>query len=146
MTSMRLLSTIVCCALGACAPSSGHLQPAASSVATTRLFAFHSNVWVNLHHFLYVTSRARAGLDPTRPAVTAALADTVGIGALSKDQRDVWNDALAYYGRAVAAKDILFDSSLVAVNNRLAELEQASTLRGATGLDPDIAAALDRAS
>jgi len=41
---------------------------------------------------------------------------------------------------------MLFDSSLVAVNDRLAELEAATAVTGAPGLDAGIAAALDRAS
>src|SRR5215208_1311314 len=120
-------TALALCATGnACAQTVVRTAP--NPIAETRWFAFHSNVWVNLHHFLYVTARARAGLDSTRTAVTSALRDTVGFGALSPVLRDGWNDALAYYGRAVATKDILFDSSLVAVNNRLAELESASTL------------------
>jgi len=131
-------------ALGACMqPSPTRPAPA---VAETRLFSFHSNVWVNLHHFLYVTARARAGLDATRAPVTTALADTVGFGALPRSQQDAWNAALAHYSTAVARRDILFDSSLVAVNDRLAELENAASIGGASGLDAGIAAALDRAA
>jgi hypothetical protein len=115
-------------------------------VAETRLFSFHSNFWVNLHHFLYVTARARAGLDATRTPITTALADTAGFGALSAAQQHAWDAALAHYTAAVSRRDILFDSSLVAVNDRLAELEGAATLTGASGLDAGIAAALDRAA
>src|SRR5437763_133776 len=99
---------------------------AAVSVDATRLFDIHNTMWINLHHFLYVIARARAGLDATRPAVTLALADTAGFGALPAESRDAWNAALAYYARAVATRDILFDSSLVAVTDRLVELEDAS--------------------
>ena len=121
-------------------------QPGKPLVAETRLFAFHSNVWVNLHHFLYVTARARKGLDATRPATTAVLGDTVGVGALSPSLRAAFERAVAFYDSAVAARDILFDSSLVAVNDRLAELEQASSVRGAVRLDAGIANALERAA
>ena len=139
-----LVATVV---LAACAHSSAGSAPAkANPTASTKLFEFHSNFWVNLHHFLYVTARARAGLDGTRTAVTSALADTVGFGALSREEQSAWNQALAYYARAVASRDILFDSSLVAVNDRLAELETAAAVRGAKDLDPGIAAALDRAA
>jgi len=132
----------------ACAHPSSVLPPPSANavVAETQLFAFHSDFWVNLHHFLYVTARARAGLDATRAAVTSALADTVGFGALPRAQQDAWNSALAHYGRAVAPRDILFDSSLVAVNDRLAELENASSVVGSAGLDSGIAAALEQAA
>jgi hypothetical protein len=140
----RLLSIVAAGAVAACTRPTP-VRPAPSADGT-RLFEFHSDFWVNLHHFLYVTARARAGLDATRSAVTSALSDTAGFGALSRAQQDAWNDALAYYGRAVASRDILFDSSLVAVNDRLAELETATTVGGTTNLDPGIAAALDRAA
>jgi hypothetical protein len=121
-------------------------QASSPLVAQTRFFAFHSNVWVNLHHFLYITARARKGLDATRPATTAALGDTVGIGALSPSLRAAFEGAVAYYDSTVATRDILFDSSLVAVNDRLAELDTASSVRGAPRLDAGIANALERAA
>ncbi len=145
---IRFLSFAAAAIAAACAqPSSVLPAPSADAVvAETQLFAFHSDFWVNLHHFLYVTARARAGLDATRGAVTSALADTVGFGALPRAQQDGWNSALAHYGRTVATRDILFDSSLVAVNERLAELERASSVVGSAGLDSGIAAALARAA
>src|SRR6185503_7855737 len=136
MRSIALLSFALCGVAASCAQPSP-IRPA-PLVAATPLFSFHSNFWVNLHHFLYVTARARAGLDATRAPVTAALADTVGFGALPRAQQDAWNAALAHYATAVARRDILFDSSLVAVNDRLAELENAASVAGATGLDAGI--------
>jgi len=123
-------------------------RPAATPapVARTQWFAFHSNQWVNLHHFLYATARARARLDSDRPAVTRALTDTVGFGRLSAEQREAWTSAVDYYMEFVAKRDILFDSSLVEVNNHLAALESAPRARGAAGLDTGIASALDRAA
>jgi len=82
--------------LTACAghPPSTTPNASASAVATTRWFSFHSNQWVNLHHFLYVTARARTGLDATRSGVTRAMADTAGFGQLSAEQRIAWSNAL----------------------------------------------------
>jgi hypothetical protein len=111
-----------------------------------RLFAFHSNFWVNVHHFLYQTARARMGLDASRPATTATLSDTVGFGTLPAEARRGWESALAYYVRTIARRDVLFDSTLVAANNRLADLETARTVLGATGLDAGMATALERAA
>lgn len=109
------------------------------------LFAFHSSFWVNLHHFLYVTARARKGLDATRPAVTNALGDTAGFGALSQSDQGAWHAAVAYYDSAMAQRDILFDSGMVAITTRLTSLDSAATLEG-SDLDPPLAAALDRAA
>lgn len=62
---------------------------AVPEVAANRWFAFHSSLWVNLHHFLYVTARARSGLDGSRTAVTSALSDTVRFGALCLAELDM---------------------------------------------------------
>jgi hypothetical protein len=86
------------------------------------------------------------GLDATRQASIGALGDTVGYARLSMEERSAWERALAYYTEFVAKRDILFDSSLVDVNNRLALLENQATVRGTPGLDTGIAAALDRAA
>jgi len=145
MKSMRFLG-VVAIGVAACARSVATREVPTPSVVETPLFSFHSNFWVNLHHFLYMTARARAGLDANRAAVGLVLGDTVGFGTLTGDQQDGWAAALAHYDRAVARRDILFDSSLVAVNDRLAELEAATAVTGAPGLDAGIATALDRAA
>jgi hypothetical protein len=119
-------------------------QPGPPAASLRAPFEFHSSVWVNLHHFLYLTARGRKGLDASRSGVVAALADTVGFGALSSDQRGAWDAALAYYGRALADRDILFDSSMVRVTNELARIDDAPSLGGAR-LDSALLATLERA-
>ncbi|HET7551397.1 MAG TPA: hypothetical protein VFK04_08900 [Gemmatimonadaceae bacterium] len=109
------------------------------------LFSFHSNFWLNLHHFLYVTARARKGLDARRPAVTSALADTAGFSALSADDRSRWEAAVAYYDSALADRDILFDTGMVAINNRLASMDSATSLRG-SGIGSAVVATLEHAA
>ena len=61
-----------------------------------------TNFWINLHHFLYVTARARRGFDANRPVVTKALEDTVGFGTLPPTMRADWDETLAYYGALYA--------------------------------------------
>ena len=109
------------------------------------LFDFQSNFWVNLHQFLYITARARKGLDPRRPSTIQALADTVGFGALPAPQRAAWDSAVAFYSRDIADRDVLFDSALVVVNARLSQARNAPSLRGAN-VDSSIAEALERAA
>src|SRR5688500_11263208 len=116
----RLLRPLVLLATVACSARS---QPATRPGAESRLFAMQSNFWVNLHHFLYVSARARKGLDSTRPSVTQSLGDTAGFGALSAARQAEWDEALDYYGRALAERDILFDSALVLANMRLSQID-----------------------
>lgn len=134
--------TIALCSMIACTTAS---QTSSRPSGDRALFAMQSNFWVNLHHFLYVTARARRGLDATRPAVTAALSDTTGFGALPASKRAEWEAALDYYTRAVAERDILFDSSLVVVNVALSHSTDSASL-GAVGLDAELTAALERAA
>jgi len=117
----------------------------AALVGSNSLFSFHSEFWPNLHHFLYVTARARQGLDARRPAVTRALADTIGFGSLPASDREAWEHAVAYYESAVASRDILFDSGMVAVGERLVAAGSAHSLTG-VDIDPALAAALAEAA
>ena len=110
-----------------------------------RLFDFHNSIWINLHQFLYVTARVRLGLDMRRPAVMGAVRDTVGVGTLSAADRTAWNDAVAYYEGRFAKRDILFDSGLVALGNRLSALDDSAKPRAAA-LDPVFARILESAA
>lgn len=44
---------LICLALWVAAPAAQAQQPDPSLVATTDRYEFHSNFWINLHHFLY---------------------------------------------------------------------------------------------
>jgi hypothetical protein len=126
-------------------PEPHHAARVANPVVSQELFAFHSAFWLNLHHFLYVTARARKGLDARRPTVTSALADTAGFGALPASDHNAWQAAVAYYDTTLASRDILFDSGMVAINTSLARSDSATTLRS-SGLDPALVATLERAA
>lgn len=126
-------------------PEVHHSTAAVMGQLPPDLFTFHSNFWLNLHHFLYVSARARKGLDATRPAVTRALADTIGFGALPVSDQNEWRAAVAYYESTLAGRDILFDSGMVAINTRLASADSAETLRG-SGLESSLVAMLERAA
>jgi hypothetical protein len=122
-----------------------HETPAPSLVDSTRYFTFHSGLWLNLHHFLYVQARARRGeADRLREAVVAAPRDTVGMGALPEADRREWEQALQYYEEHIANRDIGFDSALVETNYRLSALGDDALSRDTT-IDAGIARALARA-
>lgn len=144
--SLMISRAILVAALCSFAFVSALAQPTASPSADSKLFAMQSNFWVNLHHFLYVTARARRGLDASRPAVTRALGDTAGFGALPTSDRNAWNAALDHYSGAVAERDILFDSSLVATTVALSRLTGNAPPFATAGVDSGIARALERAA
>ena len=138
ISHLLLVGWTLACTSAAASP------PSTAARATTTLFDMQSNFWVNLHHFLYATARARRGLDAGRATITQSLADTSGAGTLSPAMRADWDAALAYYDRAVAERDILFDSSLVVVNDVLTNVRGPS-LRETT-LDTALVRALEQAA
>jgi hypothetical protein len=109
------------------------------------LFEFHSDFWVNLHHFLYVTARARKGVDSTDTAETASLTDTVGISRLTPDQRAAWEAALGYYTRELADHDVISNDALMQMRATLCHVDPDGPLP-TTGLPPGAAAALQDAA
>ena len=141
MITRALTLALLCTTLA----TAGVSQPATPRGAETRLFAMQSNFWVNLHHFLYVSARARRGMDTDRVTVTRALADTMGLGTLSPSTRAEWDQVLDYYSRALAQRDVLFDSALVHVNVNLSRVAPNASPRTAA-LDAEHGRMLERAA
>ncbi|MGH9774725.1 MAG: hypothetical protein ACRD50_07235 [Candidatus Acidiferrales bacterium] len=98
------------------------------------IFEFHSGFWINLHHFLYEQARL-----------------STGASADSRQSVD-WSAALHYYATEMSSRDLLFDSRMVLINNRLAQMEPCPDLSGtssptcASGLRPELIATLERAA
>ncbi len=117
---------------------------AGNPVVQTTHFSFHSGFWMGLHHVLYMQSRVRRGLDQGRDVVGFVQRDTVGWGQLADNERSAWNDALAYYDRALAERNAVFDSVLIWGKAELINVDDRGTLQGAQ-LDPEWIAALQKA-
>ncbi len=119
---------------------------------TAPVFEFHSGFWINLHHFLYQQARIRDER-PVRtgaPAHEAADDEPVFTPAtetvsLSAEETRAWNSALDYYSSALARRDLLFDSGMVLIKNRLAELRDAPDM-SLSGLRQEMNAALEAAA
>jgi len=130
-------------------PSAGTARAARDSTpkpaAARQLFEFHSDFWVNLHHFLYITARARQGLDVTRASTTRALADTEGFSKLTSSEQTEWQTAVAYYESKLARRDLIFDRDMVAIGNQLDHVASAAQLRKKQ-LDPMLVTTLEHAA
>jgi hypothetical protein len=131
-----------------------NLAPASDQQPVHPVFAFHSGFWINLHHVLYGQARIRAQRS-TSGGGGADVADREEAAALLRrgDQHSAdWNAAVDYYARDLAGRDLQLDHSLVAINDRLAEMEGCSDLNGsstptcASGLRPELIAVLERAA
>ena len=121
-------------------------------------FEFHSGFWVNLHHFLYLQGRLRSSRIPfanssepdeaTRPEFNSP----ASIDGLSPADLKAWNAAVDLYANDWSSRNLLLNSEMTIVNNRLAELETCASLLGkpgeacTAGLRPELVAALDAAA
>jgi hypothetical protein len=92
------------------------------------LFSFHSNPWLNMHHFVRAVARG----EPLPVAMAA-------------DEKPAWDAAVALYRERYARRDLLFDEGMAAIKDALRKAGQRETLAG-LGLDPALAAALERAA
>jgi hypothetical protein len=110
------------------------------------VFEFHSGFWINLHHFLYQEAHAR------KSPREANAGTPVSVTALSPEELRAWSAALNYYLSGFADRDLLFNGDMVLINNRLAEMESCADLSGrsteacASGLRPELIAALEDAA
>lgn len=114
----------------------------ATQVAVTEHFAFHSDPWINLHHFLYHWARADEGLGEGRSHVPVP--ERGSDSALSNPDRRAWESALAFYRRAVAPRDH-FDEQMLAQKRALMELgglPQAHPADAIPGIARALAAAM----
>lgn len=87
-------------------------QSAAGStlVSSTARFEFHSDPWLNAHHFLYQWARADLELEQGRLRVDVPERDE--LGSLPADKRAVWEAALDVYREQAARRNHLSDAML----------------------------------
>ena len=105
---------------------------------------FHSDFWLNLHHFLNVQARAQLGTPDSRlPVMLSAVADPPTIPFATETARSDWNEAIGIYADAVAKWSISSDSALVDLDYHLAGL--ASSPVQTIAYDPQIPSIIRRA-
>lgn len=98
------------------------MRPVAQSNA---LFAFHSNPWLNLHHF--ARASARGGPAPT---------------GLSEEESRPWAAGVEFY-KPYAARDLLRDEGMVDIKSALRGAEGKTSL-DAVKIDAGLSATLER--
>ena len=119
------------------------------------VFEFHSGFWVNLHHFLYLQARLSQG----NPSSTdngrgQAPPDEHLASLLDFPAADIqaWHDAVAFYAKDLARRDLLLNGDMQNINDRLADMETCPDLDGKTspscksGLRPELIETLQRAA
>jgi hypothetical protein len=89
------------------------------------LFSYHSNAWVNLHHFIRAVARGV----PAR-------------AELSEQERAVWTAGVELY-KPYAARDLTFDQGLIDIKYALHLAEGKASLEGVK-IDPAVRGTLER--
>lgn len=97
-----MLLCMGCCAYGQSKDSEG--------VVTTDYFEFHSNYWINLHHFLYQKASG-SQLRKLREDGNGFLdiGEEEVYGRLSVAEQTMLADALTYYSDSLISKSLLFN-------------------------------------
>ena len=119
------------------------------------VFELHSGFWINLHHFLYLQARLTEG-NPTSTDNGRGQAPPNELPASVLDfpaqEIRAWQDAIAFYAKDLAKRDLQLNGDMENINNRLADMETCPDLDGKSspscksGLRPDLIEALERAA
>jgi hypothetical protein len=98
------------------------VRPAAQA---STLFSFHSNAWLNLHHFVRLS--ARGGPAPA---------------GLAEDESKLWSAGVDFY-KPYGQRDLLFDAGMRDIKSALRAAEGKTTLEG-IAIDANLKATLER--
>ena len=119
------------------------------------VFEMHSGFWVNLHHFLYLQARLLKGnSSSTETGRGAAQPDElpVSLNDFPEVEIHAWQDAVAFYAKDLAGRDLQLNGDMEIINNQLSAMETCPDLEGKTtplcksGLRQDLVEALERAA
>jgi hypothetical protein len=118
----RLTDPRLCGALLVMLAGVASLSPAAQQKP---LFTFHSNAWLNLHH--YVRANARGGPAPT---------------GLTPEEQKQWAAGVEFY-KPYAARDVLRDDGMVVIASALRGAQGKTSLEG-LAIEPALRATLEQ--
>jgi hypothetical protein len=98
----------------------GNGVPRAMRIAATDRFAFHSDPWINLHHFLYQWSREDRGLEIGRHPTPMPERST--LDELSAADQKAWLGTVRFYRDAIASRGN-FDPDMMRIKARAVFLD-----------------------
>ena len=90
---------------------------ASDPVAEVANIRFHSDELMNLHHFLY----AWAWRTRTQGRPLSQRLDALPAAPFTPEERAAWDEAVRYYDRELASKDLLFGEGMSAIKTALVE-------------------------
>lgn len=97
------------------------LPAGASQLPRSELFTFHSDVFINFHHFLYRWAQAGPGADRSNldRRIRVRRQDLEVYEQIDATQRQRWDVPVAYYRANMIDRDLLFDDEMVALRDCL---------------------------
>jgi len=103
--------------------ATGHAQ-SDSPIAEVAQLRMDSSFWQNLHHFLYVAAWARRTSIPATQRLAMPLPQEPS-ASLTTEEQAVWAEAVDFYDRTIASRDLLFDDDLTKIKIALGEAGDA---------------------
>jgi hypothetical protein len=97
-------------------------------------FEFHSNFWINLHHFLYMQAL------PLPPGRLAS-----HLPAMPASEQKSWEQAVAFYREHMVKLDFVDDEQMARIDSYLAKMENTSAIGGEV-IGNDVATVLTSAA
>jgi len=96
-------------------------RPIELQLPRSELFTFHSDVFVNFHHFLYRWGQAGPGADTSNlnPSIRVRPDDIEVYERMDASQREQWDTPVTVYRLGVIDRDLLFDEGMVALRDCL---------------------------
>lgn len=113
MTGVVGLALLAACLAGEASP----LVAQNERVGAVAALELHSAFWVNLHHTLYVSAWLHRGATGRRNRFPGAVPLA---GDLTAIERRAWDDAVAYYDRTFAEKDLRTGEAMSEIADALA--------------------------
>jgi len=140
MSWPTLRTAALCCAFALIlAAPCVSAQEVDSTYGPLPVFEFHSGFWVNLHHFLYHEARGRlevaaaaktAGNTGPQAKPTGPVLNQKTGNGLSPSEQRTWDQAIAYYMKNYADKDMSVNLDLILLKNQLGDFEDCDELLG----------------
>jgi hypothetical protein len=99
-------------------------------------FVFHSDPWINLHHFLYEWARNVPERQPGDRRRAVEVKEQAQLGDLEEGEQGAWKRAVELYRERMSPRDVLFDRDLIALRGQLAAI--ACSKGSLEDIDPEI--------
>jgi hypothetical protein len=137
---LALLS--VCAVLAAGKPTWGQVPGLDGQCdrSESERFVFHSEPWINLHHFLFEWARNVPERQPGDRRRGSEVPEAAELATLDEESQRLWNEALDFYREELIASSLLFSEEMISLRGQLVEAGCSSEVPET--LDPGLSSAL----